>query len=761
MKKLVSLIITGALLVTSAGLTAFADYTASSYDIVDQNLTFDNGTGTGIDGTNAVVVGTDLTRLSTTSLDTTKEFFLSFDFNFTNASGYIETPMYKNASTTNVNKVGLTLRYTNGQLTTDTGSSSKQQLGALTVGEWYSFEAEGKTGQGTQYTTGRLYKHVDGAKTLVQETKNLSFRNISSENRSFNGIGAQNATIDNIKLIALKPDTLTLSSLADEMNAGSDNAFSYTMTRQGVDYTKYPVTWSVYDAGNENPVTDNVTISTGGILSADISAPSQTVTVRATVTFGTKTLVGTKQVKINAVETGDEKFDTINVTGPATVKAGTSATYSYTATKDGVDVTNTLTSDDVVWAVYDESGINKNDNKFMTVSDGVLTVNDSVIPQNITLKAMSKSGMISTGTPVAIAWSENQKESVIVYDAGETAQTNAVLTPSWDGSSALSTTDEIAYSFGNQSEYTITEVDIKFDGVEGHGLTLRDGGGNENPNIRAHSGNIAQQTGGSKWDTVIAGADFDAWYHIEFVYLGGSISGYNIYKYDDNGNKSLIKTMANCNRRNDKAYGKITFTAGLMIDNLKISKVIADAISVAAPSNYMSAGAEAQFEVTASRSGLALGGAYSDFTWSVLDSDGLVILDDDITINNNGLVTTSAMAKPQTITVRAKTSTGIESSANITIQSSDTFKINNLGISEDGTRLLKIYGEKNFYYNDDVVFIVAIKSSDGVLKGVCTVSTFGDRIALGDFELSTDYELPYGFDPQEDIIETMVWTTLK
>ena len=145
----------------------------------------------------------------------------------------------------------------------------------------------------------------------------------------------------------------------------------------------------------------------------------------------------------------------------------------------------------------------------------------------------------------------------------------------------------------------------------------------------------------------------------------------------------------------------------------------------------------------------------------MLDSDGLPIIDDTVTISNSGLVTTSAMVKPQTITVRAKTSTGVESTANITIQSSDTFKINNIGVNEDGTKIVKIYGEKNFYYNDDVVFIVAIKSAEGVLKGVCTVTTFGDRVALGDFELSTNYELPSDFDPETDVIETMVWTTLK
>ena len=262
MKKIISLIIAGALLTTSAGLTAMADYNASDYDIVDTNLTFDNGTGTGVDGTNAQVVEDTLTTVMTTTLDTTEEFLLSFDFNFTNASANINTPR-----TANSNNVGLTLALVNGELITHTSSTGTQSLGALTVGEWYALEVEGKTGKGSQFTTGRLYKYVNGTRTLVQETTSLNMRNLSSNNRTFNRLDVKNVTIDNIKLVALKPDAISLSSTVGEMDAGTDNAFDYVMTRQGTEYTKYPVTWSVYDEANETPVTDDISITSGGVLS--------------------------------------------------------------------------------------------------------------------------------------------------------------------------------------------------------------------------------------------------------------------------------------------------------------------------------------------------------------------------------------------------------------------------------------------------------------------------------------------------------------
>ena len=70
-----------------------------------------------------------------------------------------------------------------------------------------------------------------------------------------------------------------------------------------------------------------------------------------------------------------------------------------------------------------------------------------------------------------------------------------------------------------------------------------------------------------------------------------------------------------------------------------------------------------------------------------------------------------------------------------------------------------MYVDKNFFYNDDVTFIIAIKGSDGMLKGLELVSGFGDRYVLGANEITVDMDLPDGFDPETDVVETMVWTT--
>ncbi|MGN1115287.1 MAG: hypothetical protein ACI4TH_01825, partial [Candidatus Ornithomonoglobus sp.] len=748
------------ILAASSAVPALADYTEpdNSYDIEEINLTFDDGEGTNdIDGSKALVIGETMTKLFDTSIDSTKEFYLGFDFRFDTDGGDIEVPKFKSSGA--VDKVGPIITTDGTNLRTATSSSAFQTLGAFSVGAWYSAEIEGRTGMGAQYTTFRLYSYDGGEKTLVQETVNFNMRNLSSEGRSFNGMQAMNVTLDNVRLVQEKPDTITVLSDADEMNAGTDIALDYVMTRLDKEFNKYSVTWSVYDADDAQPLADeNITITSSGILTAGIKTEAQTVTVRASAGFGDKELYGSKQITINAVDTGNEKFDTIEVEGLAEVKAGTSAEYSFKAYKDGAEITD-ISEGDVVWGIYDAAGITKNNNINMSVENGVLTLDDSIIPQTITVKALSASGAVMGGAQVVTTWSDAQKEQVLSYSACETELTNTTLVDSWDGSKAYATSDNITFAFGDQTAYAVTDVDIKFDTTDGHGLTLLNNNGSENSNIRVHGGALAQQTSGSSWTTILTADEFDtdAWYHIEFLYLSGSESGYNIYKYDDTGAKTLVKSMPNCNRRNDKTYGKITFTTGLVIDNFKTALASPNEIEVTAPGQYMFAGDTAQFTAVSKRNGHNMTGPA--LTWSVLDSEGLPIIDGSVTVSENGLVTADSQAPAQTVTVRAASAAGYSGEAEITIQISEIFTITNLGINEAGTAVTKVYADKNFYYNDDVVFIITVKGNDGVLKAVGLISTFGDRLNIGSNELAADMTLPADFNPETDKIEAMVWTT--
>lgn len=74
-------------------------------------------------------------------------------------------------------------------------------------------------------------------------------------------------------------------------------------------------------------------------------------------------------------------------------------------------------------------------------------------------------------------------------------------------------------------------------------------------------------------------------------------------------------------------------------------------------------------------------------------------------------------------------------------------------------KIEKLYVDKNFYYDNEVTFFIAVKNADGMLKAVKAISTYGDNLSLGENELAAELELPSDFNPETDKIETMVWTS--
>lgn len=361
MKKLTAALIALSMLTVNAVSVVYADYSEHEYDMPLTTLTFDDGTVTNtIDGTKAVQAGADAQRLLTTDIDSTKEFYLGFDFCLDTDGALIEIPNYKGSG--GINKVGPRIKYAGGTLVTETSSSGTQALGAVALNTWYSAEIEGRTGMGTQYTTFRLYEYsTDGEKALVKETTDFNMRNLSSEGRVFNGLAATNASIDNIKLIAEKPDRIDITADADSVNAGQALVLDYAMFRGEAETTKYGVEWTLYDESGANEIADGSAAMNGSAVVADISSKTQTVTVKASAVFGEKTLVGEKKITINAVDTADEKYDTIEIVGEDSIKAGTTAKFTVNASKGGTPVE--VTDEDVVWSLYDSANISEYANK--------------------------------------------------------------------------------------------------------------------------------------------------------------------------------------------------------------------------------------------------------------------------------------------------------------------------------------------------------------------------------------------------------------
>lgn len=753
MKKYLSLLIAAAML-SAAAIPVFADYTApeeeSSYDIVQLNNTYDDGTTTNdIDGSAAKQLTAEerVVELADDSI-WVNEFYMSFDFRFDSDSGYIGIDKRKSSGV--MEKQGPLFSYDGTNLRTQTGGSSYQTITSVSKDTWYTAEFEGKmvvNGANVKMTV------YDASHAVVGTVDSLHLRQFygGSQNGRPNTIRANGVSLDNIKIISENPDTIAVTANEDIVKAGQTDVLDYSMTRLDVPVTKYDVTWSVYDEANETPVSEDVAyVSSEGVLIVSIAAESQTVTVRASKTFGEKELVGTKQIAIEAVNTDSEKFDAIAISGADSLKAGTSETYTFTASKAGEDVTASITDADVVWSIYNCDDLNPNNNKNIKIENGVLTVADGVLSQSIYVRATSPSGNVYSSKKVDIAFSDSQIENVVMSNACETASETADRVESVDGSTAYLFTQGTEMKFGNQEGYTLTDMDIKFT-TNGAGFVLkRNDSGKTNTHILFNNDNLATHGG-----TIMTGADTETWYHIEIVYVAEDASC-NIYKYDTDGNLGEPVACLDLNRRNAAAYGLLRVEAGTCIDNIKVSKPAANQISVTAPGQFIFAGETAQFTATAMRNGLPLKN-YAGLTWSVYGEDGSV--PEGVSIDGTGLVTVDGNADAQKLTVVAAGTGGIIAETEITVQVSEIFTVTNLGINEENTKLVKLYVDKNFYYDDDASFITTIKDADGVLKAVNVVKTFGSRLSLGANELTIDMNLPADFNAETDVIETMVWTT--
>lgn len=800
MKKLLSLLLSAAMLASLVGAPAFADeaddlttqyeqsntfddisrfdYAKCDYDIERYKLDYEaDGTTTNtIDSSKALQVTERAIVLSPSDASWfTKEFYLSFDFRFDTAadesvSGLIAINKLKSSGADD--KIGPNLFYDSdsGQLVTDTGKTP-QALGAISPDTWYTLEMEGKMSVPGAAVNLNLYQYADGQKTLVQTTNGLNLRQFyaGTSNGNPTHMTATNVSLDNVLFISEFPDTLTLASTTDLINAGASAKLDYTAFRQEKEVTKHAVTWSVYDQANENEITDgSVSINDQGLLAADIASPTQTVTVRATVNFGGDDLIGTYPITINAVDVSGEKFDKIEISGETEIKAGTSTPYTFTAYKDNADVSDTLEPGDVQWKVYNYENLLPNENiAFELSDDGVLTVADGTIAQNITLRAMSPSGNVFASLPISIGFSDSQTEAVLASDACEVPVATADSVASWDKSQAYFTTAQtVLCNFGNTSKYVLTELDVKFTG-NNSGFTLLRADGTQNSGFRYYEGSIAMQTGSSNYKPLTP-ADTDTWYHFEILYTPAFSStpegtlgnaSCNIYAYDADGNLGEKIACLDISTRNHKDYGKIQIESATYTDNIKISTPIPDAVTLKAENAKMFIGDTNKITATASRNGLPIFDT-AGLKWSVLDSEGYAILDESITISDAGILSVSQTATAQNITVVASASEEIQGRAPVEILSRDFFEITNIGVNEEKTKITKLYMNMKFYYTDKVAFIIAIYDADGTLKGAAAQSGYGDSYRLGENEVNFNYALPANFNPDTDKITAFAWTSL-
>lgn len=712
------------------------------------------------------------------------ESIISMDFRFDSADATM--------ALRNKDKWGPNFSFDGEQFRTQTASTSWQKLGAITVGKWYSMEIEGTIAVSGAKAVFRLYEWQDGQKKLINTVNGLNLRQFSSDN---NGVAQyfevnNGLSIDNVKVTSLYASEVEVAAMSSSIRANDSTLIYAIGTRNGKEVTPPKFDISLLDESG-NPLQDStVSIDEDGILHTSVNTPAQTVTVRATAqTAGNAS--GEVKVAIEAIDTSNDKYNELTLTSDkAYVRINEPTTITPQAALNGTPVA--ITGEDVVWSVYNDAGVRQVNDQGIVIANGVVTVTEDVLPQNLTIRGTNASGSVISTCRLAVkpgnmllAGEEGNKDTFVSGNAAEELMIAPGIrfkTGSWNGSGyydVISTTYDFEGFSGNTSENVLYSADLRFN-KDGAGWIIWDQSkGKQGLQVIARDGRLGIVKDSGTPPTYLD-IDSESWYNVQIMCSTGGGSPYAnliVYKYDENGKKvnpkdgtenvPFIQLDIPMRNLGQSAANHIQIQAGTSVDNVLTIKTVPDQIQVSLDKSAIFAGDSLQATATASRKGVSYKTLSSDLIkWSVYDSDNQYPVDPEkvkVEINASGKMTTDALVEAQTLYVRASTIDGtLFDSKPVEIQSSDIFAVNTIGFNPDYTKVVSLDITKHYYYRDDVSFVVCVyDNTESTLKSITTKKMKGKDITSGDSTITVNAELPADFNQESDVVYVYTITSVS
>lgn len=226
------------------------------------------------------------------------------------------------------------------------------------------------------------------------------------------------------------------------------------------------------------------------------------------------------------------------------------------------------------------------------------------------------------------------------------------------------------------TEDYLWEMDIRFND-ELAGFTVKDLANKKvNTCIRRYDGKLAMEVSTGKY-TSYDDIDPDTWYHIQLIGQYGTSEPLDmeVYQWKD-GSMEHLNTYEGVSKRNNVAAGYMELTGNVSVDNVKITKIGADALTLStAPVGVttLNAGGSVQMQIVASRQGKKVNTPH--FQWKVFQGEN-EIRDGSVTINSEGMLTTDKYCPDTEVTVKAisEDKGNVEGSYRVTVKAVDLEK---------------------------------------------------------------------------------------
>lgn len=590
-----------------------------------------------------------------------------------------------------------------------------------------------------------------------------------------------NTSIDNARIVKLGADKLTVSTSpagVTELSAGSSVQMSFKATRNNRDIAAPTVEWKVFEKNGAEINDGDISIDANGKVTASKRCEEKTVTVKAVSTVNEKELVGEYDIKINKVDWTGKKYDTLSLNAGDEVRAGSSLALTVTAKMDGINVTD-LADSDVEWKIYDETYTQEIENKNIYVENGALVVDEKVISQKINLLAQDADGDVKSNIlPITIkaksgdavdVGDSGSGDEIVFTDAGEDVSNANITSGSWDDSHYYYIPEFTRLnSVGALTQDIVIQADIQFK-EENSGIAL----GNSGTDLKVggqilRQGNRIGKVGSGNKFTGFTDANAESWYHVEIIArCAGSGSAYYakayVYEYVDgervnpDNHESDKPAEGSLDLRtiqtSSKIFDHIEVNAGTGIDNIRIMKLVPDQINLTLSADTIFAGAKATATCAVLRRGVEIPSYPSDkILWGSDDRDNVKI--------TNGEIETDALMDEKTVTIYAVLdgNSTVRGTAELNIIGNDMFTITGFGLAEDNdNQISELRVRKNFYYNGDVVFIVALYDTNNALTQVAVRTMHDNTLGVGENSISID---PINLPSDFGAVKAMVWTSL-
>lgn len=331
------------------------------------------------------------------------------------------------------------------------------------------------------------------------------------------------------------------------------------------------------------------------------------------------------------------------------------------------------------------------------------------------------------GTPDVTDAPSMNYDSVLAYDDCENNSLGGTLEEGAPDGSHYIRTDESTYidgvaSIGADSMLDIIwEMDMKLGTTDGSGFSIRNKANNYGTCIVLNSGQFAIQTASTSF-TKYSAVPADKWLHVE---LKGRYSALDakidmtVYYYNEDGSMTKVDTYENVNLRNLSAGNKagamdITINKDTCYDNVKVTLLGADKITITNSIESIKAGNTSLFDYGATRQGEYI--TSPAVTWEVYNADNTALLNDEnITISESGLLNVGLNAASQTIYVRATAESGIY----------DAYKVNVEAVDVSDVKFDTIT------LNTEQLYV----NADNPMTITATATKNGEKVELGDGDL--------------------------